>query len=465
LWARAIAAIWRYRRGLAAATLSIAVLGSALTIANWYMTREARLGVLHFPTSCRWHVQGDFTAATALLHLFEFREAEELYKSVTERDPDCAIAYWGIAMSRLGNPLYELPGPQAMAIARQALTSAAAAGSATARERAYLAAAGALFAPAAASAWHEREIAYARAMEQVVARFPDDSEAVIFYAVALNFAAQPSDKTRADRTKAAELLLQVFSREPDHPGIGHYLTFCLGHIGYQPKPFARTQMMTAGQRLLLGTFALLALCGLGIFLTSTSDLRPGAGSVGPIGGPFALTASDGTIVTDRTFRGRWMVVYFGYTHCPDVCPTTLLAIAQTLENLGPLAERVQPIFVTIDPERDTREIVGDFVKAFDSRIVGLTGKPSEIAAVAGQYRVFYKKGIGDSASYSMEHSSYIYLMGPDGRYVTLLAHDETATPAEMAARLRDIIAGANRSDAGRGPVIAAANPDPRARCA
>ncbi len=343
------------------------VLGWALTIANWYMARDLRLGILHFPTSCSWQVHRDFITATALLHLFQFDDAENAYRSVAERDPDCAIAYWGIAMSRLKNPLYEQPSSEDVAVARRALTSAAAARSATARERAYLAAAGALFEPAPASAWHEREVAYAGAMERVVAEYPEDREAVIFYAVALNFSAAPSDRTRAGRTRAAELLLQVFSQEPDHPGIGHYLTSCLGHIGYQPKPFERGQMTTPTQRLLAGTFAFLILCGLGIFVTFTSDLRPGAGSVAPIGGQFVLTASDGTMVTDRTFRGRWMLVYFGYTHCADVCPTTLMAIAAALEKLGPLAGRVQPIFVTIDPERDTPEIVDEFTKAFDAK--------------------------------------------------------------------------------------------------
>src|SRR5262249_49244898 len=156
---------------------------------------------------------------------------------------------------------------------------------------------------------------------------------------------------------------------------------CLGHAAYQPKPFERAQMMTPAQRLLLGAFAFVALCGLGAFLTLTSDMRPGSGNGGPIGGPFMLTMSDGTVGTDRTFRGHWMLVYFGYTHCPDVCTTTLLSVAKALEKLGPLAANVQPIFVTLDPERDTPEVIGELTKAFDPRIIGLTGKASEVAAV------------------------------------------------------------------------------------
>jgi protein SCO1/2 len=265
---------------------------------------------------------------------------------------------------------------------------------------------------------------------------------MIFYALALNLVAATSDKTGAERTKAAELLLQAFSDQPDHPGIGHYLTFCLGHAAYQPKPFERAQMTTPAQRVLLGAFAFLALCGLGAFVTLTSDMRPGSGNTGQIGGPFMLTAGDGRVVTDRTFRGRWMLVYFGYTHCPNVCPTTLLAVANVLEKLGPLAADVQPIFVTLDPERDTPEIVGEFTTAFDSRIIGLTGKAAEIAAVAKEYRVFFRQVSSDDGNdYFLEHSSYIYLMNPDGRYVTLFSHDQIESSDDFATRLRGLLDG------------------------
>ena len=166
-----------------------------------------------------------------------------------------------------------------------------------------------------------------------------------------------------------------------------------------------------------------------------------------IGGPFALTASDGSVVTDRSFRGRWMLVYFGYTHCPNICPTTLLAISQALETLGPLAAKVQPLFVTIDPERYGPEAVGDFVKAFDPRIIGLSGHRAEIAAVAKEYRVLYKKVPGESGDeYWMEHSSYIYVNDPDGRYVTLFAGAGAQAPDEMASRLRELIAPPPQDD-------------------
>jgi len=108
-----------------------------------------------------------------------------------------------------------------------------------------------------------------------------------------------------------------------------------------------------------------------------------------IGGPFSLTASDGTTVTDQTYRGKWLLVYFGYTFCPNSCPTTLMEIAAALERLGPNAAKVQPIFITVDPRRDTPDVLAKYTQSFDPRIVGLTGTPAQIAAVAHEYGAYY----------------------------------------------------------------------------
>jgi protein SCO1 len=108
-----------------------------------------------------------------------------------------------------------------------------------------------------------------------------------------------------------------------------------------------------------------------------------------IGGPFSLTAPDGTTVTDQTYRGKWLAVYFGYIFCPSSCPTTLLEIAAALEKLGPYAAKVQPIFITVDPKRDTPDVMAKYTQSFDPRIVGLTGTPAQIAAVAKEYGVYY----------------------------------------------------------------------------
>jgi len=434
---------WRHAKLLSALLLSALVIGATGGFADWYLAQDERLGILHFPISCGWQSQREFTTATSLLHLFEFTDAEYVDSALVKDDPDCAMGYWGIAMSRFQNPLYLLPTDADAEVARRALAAGEAARHATARERAYIAAARRLFPAVGNPNWDARLVAYARAMGVVAADYPEDREATVFYALALNFSVPSDIKIPPERTKAAELLLQIFSEQPDHPGISHYLTYCLGHERYQPKPFERATMIKPAQRIVLGTFAVFALVGLGLFIAFTSDLRPGASNRTSIGGPFVLTAGDGSVVTERTYRGRWLLVYFGYTHCPDICPTTLLALSQTLDRLGPLAAKIQPLYVSIDPERDTPQVMAEYVKSFDPRIVGLTGTPAEIAAIAKQYRVFYKKETPEkSGDYFMEHSAYIYLMDPDGRYVTLFSHDQTEAPDQMAARLRDLLSAA-----------------------
>ncbi|MGD9501063.1 MAG: SCO family protein [Methyloceanibacter sp.] len=148
-----------------------------------------------------------------------------------------------------------------------------------------------------------------------------------------------------------------------------------------------------------------------------------------IGGPFALIDQNGKTVTDQDFRGRFMLVFFGFTHCPDICPAELQVMSQSLDALGAKAEGVVPIFVTLDPERDTPEAVGAYVKNFGPRFVGLTGSPEAIAAAAKAYRVAYSKFQEDPASsdYSIDHSALVYLMGKDGEY---LAHFPYGTPPD-----------------------------------
>jgi protein SCO1/2 len=147
-----------------------------------------------------------------------------------------------------------------------------------------------------------------------------------------------------------------------------------------------------------------------------------AGAAQPrIGGPFALTTPDGTAVTDKTYGGKWLVIYFGYTFCPDACPTALNAIAGALDRLGPLAAKVQPLFITVDPARDTAAVLAQYVKAFDPRIVALSGTREQIAAAARAYRVYYaERQLGDE-TYAIDHSSFIYVVDPEGRFAKLLA--------------------------------------------
>jgi protein SCO1/2 len=158
-----------------------------------------------------------------------------------------------------------------------------------------------------------------------------------------------------------------------------------------------------------------------------------------VGGPFALTDGSGKRVTDKDFRGRYMLVFFGFTSCPDICPAGLQLISAVLDNLGSKADRLVPIFVSVDPERDTPEKLAGYVKNFNARFVGLTGTPEEIAAVTKAYRVYYKKvpNAEVAGDYGMDHTSIIYVMGPDGEFVT---HFTPATTLdEMTAKLDKLL--------------------------
>lgn len=155
-----------------------------------------------------------------------------------------------------------------------------------------------------------------------------------------------------------------------------------------------------------------------------------------IGGPFELTDQRGRTVTDRTFHGQFVLIYFGYGFCPDVCPTELANMATALDLLGAKAEAVTPVFITVDPTRDTVAFLADYVVNFHPRLVGLTGTPEAIAAVAKSFKVYYaksRKSAGDD--YLMDHTSFVYLMGPDGRFLTLFrGQTDPKTMAETIQR-------------------------------
>jgi protein SCO1/2 len=143
-----------------------------------------------------------------------------------------------------------------------------------------------------------------------------------------------------------------------------------------------------------------------------------------LGGAFSLSRQDGVAVTERDYAGQWLLIYFGFTYCPDVCPTELGRMADVLDLLGPLAGRVTPVFITIDPERDRPSNLADYVSRFHPRLQGLTGTTEQIAAVARQFRVFYARANSpNSTEYLMDHSSFIYLVGPDNRVRSLFRPD------------------------------------------
>ncbi len=170
--------------------------------------------------------------------------------------------------------------------------------------------------------------------------------------------------------------------------------------------------------------------------------RPGVQGAG-VGGPFSLTGTDGQMVTDATYRGRWMLVYFGYAYCPDICPTELQTISTVLDQLGPDAAKIAPLFITVDPQRDTPQALAQYVKLFDTRLIGLTGTPDQVAQAAQAYRVYAKKvtskGLG---GYLIDHTSFVYLMDPDGKLRTIFS-PETSVMDMVSAIAGQISGGGN----------------------
>jgi len=163
--------------------------------------------------------------------------------------------------------------------------------------------------------------------------------------------------------------------------------------------------------------------------------RPAQLSQPLIGGPFALQTGDGKTVTDKDMLGHPYIVYFGYTHCPDVCPTALAQISDALAKLP--GKEIKVLFITVDPERDTPKIVADYVSSFDPRIIGLSGSPEEIEKVEKTFRVYAKKAPGKDGDYAMDHSSVVYLMDKKGRFVEAFNLERSA--AESAKELESYL--------------------------
>ena len=155
---------------------------------------------------------------------------------------------------------------------------------------------------------------------------------------------------------------------------------------------------------------------------------------GHVGGPFALTDQSGKVRTDSEFRGELLVVYFGYTYCPDVCPTALGEIGLALDKLGAAADQVQPLFISVDPERDKPSVLAQYVPMFHPRLIGLTGTPEQIRKVADSYKAYYAKYVPpDGGVYLIDHTGFIYLMGRSGEYLGFFP------PGTSADRMVEII--------------------------
>ncbi len=195
--------------------------------------------------------------------------------------------------------------------------------------------------------------------------------------------------------------------------------------------------MTRNLRILLAcalAVMVIATAGLAALSLIPSPPQTTNSMVGALGGPFTLTAADGRIVTDQTYRGKWVLIYFGYTSCPDACPTALNNMGVALDRLGPEAAALQPVFITVDPKRDTREALAEYLKSFDPHIVALTGSEEQIAAVVKEYRVYVSAHPESGGNYTVDHSSFYYLINPEGKFVRVIAGDVSGE--ELGERLR-----------------------------
>lgn len=153
-----------------------------------------------------------------------------------------------------------------------------------------------------------------------------------------------------------------------------------------------------------------------------------------IGGPFQLTDQNGKAVTDKSLKGKPTLIFFGYTHCPDVCPTSLFEISEVLRVMGKDAGKVNAVFISVDPERDTPATMKDYLSSFDPHLQGLSGDPAETAKVVTSYRVYAKKVPTKDGDYTMDHTAVVYLMDKDGNFVA--PFNSKRPPAEAAAELK-----------------------------
>ena len=173
-----------------------------------------------------------------------------------------------------------------------------------------------------------------------------------------------------------------------------------------------------------------------LWLVNPRLAAPGAPPPAAIGGPFRLLDQNGRTVTDADLKGHPFLVFFGFTHCPDVCPTTLFEISEVLRELGADADRLGALFITVDPERDTPATLKDYLSSFDSHLVGLTGNLDVVSAVAKAYRVYFKKVPLDDGGYTMDHTAIVYLMDKEGRFVAPFSLRRTTEAAVADLRKR-----------------------------
>jgi protein SCO1/2 len=204
-----------------------------------------------------------------------------------------------------------------------------------------------------------------------------------------------------------------------------------------PQPQARTPRFPLIATALAGLLVLAT--GLLLFVGLRDNPRGVAGRVlsTAIGGPFHLVDQNGQPFTDADLRGKWHLVFFGYTHCPDVCPTTLNDLALAMDRLGKERDKVGIVFVTVDPERDTPEAMKSYVASFDAPVTALTGTPEQVAEAEKAYRVYSAKRPTQGGDYDMDHSAVIYVMDPQGRFTATFTPD--SSPDDIAQRMQKLL--------------------------
>ncbi|MFA8384175.1 MAG: SCO family protein [Pelagibaca sp.] len=192
-------------------------------------------------------------------------------------------------------------------------------------------------------------------------------------------------------------------------------------------------------RLQKGLWAAVAVAALGagaLAVTGSRAPEVAIETASSVAAEFELTDHDGVVRTADDFRDKWSLVFFGFTHCPDICPTTLAEIAQVMDDLGPQADAVQPLFISVDSERDRPEALAEYVPQFHPSILGLAGTPEQIEAAAASFKIFYERVPEETApdGYTMGHTSQVFLFGPDGGFVRLYSYGTPA--ADITADLR-----------------------------
>jgi cytochrome oxidase Cu insertion factor (SCO1/SenC/PrrC family) len=211
-----------------------------------------------------------------------------------------------------------------------------------------------------------------------------------------------------------------------------YAPILMSDSNYLP---ARPKLIAAAI-MIIAAFAIAALA-----LTQWPTKGPMGSGTALIGGPFTMLNQKGEMVTEKNFEGHYTIYFFGYTFCPDVCPTELQVLTAALKELGPDAAKIIPVFVSIDPERDTPTVIGEYVANFDSRFVGLTGTPEQLANMAKAFHVYYKKVADEknAQNYGMDHPSILYLMGPDGKFAKHFPY--TTDAKALALDLKSVLQG------------------------